>query len=359
MQNSNSTSSGFFSTVTTLLFRKWVIMGVIGFGLVIIFLLFSDAWFGGGTKLSKIYLQYVERADRALMNDSLETALQLYFKALDIDDRQTTLYGKIAEGYFFAAMRHKQEKNKNMNEQMLSQAIGFLNQGLEKDPDNPYFNYIAGLIAMDRNQNDSAIAKMSLAYSQGVRAFNLHLYLSDLYNEKEETALCLEHLEKANEIKPNDQRVLFNLGEIYFRTGNFSNAVKYHARLVEVAPEIIDYKAIYAASLWKNGDEKTAKNIFNQILHDQTVNDLQRHHVVAWTLIDRNVDYEWGIKVANVTAETKRDITSFDILGWGYYNIGDYKKAVYYLSLSYNQQPTAEVKRRLEMAQEKLKNSGK
>ncbi len=94
------------------------------------------------------------------------------------------------------------------------------------------------------------------------------------------------------------------------------------------------------------------------MLQDPNVQQLQRHHVVAWTLIDRDVDYAWGVRVAHVTADTKQDITSLDILGWGYYKIGDYRKSVQYFSLAYDMKPGAEVKRRLEMARAKLQNTG-
>ncbi len=355
MQKIKPTSSGFISAIK----NKWLIGAVLTVCIVIVYLLSSGTWPGTESRLSRTYLQYIERGDRALMNDSVETALQSYFRALDIDNRRPEIFGKISETYFFAALRHRQGNNIQMMNSMMTQCLLFLDQGRQKGSNDPYLHYVTGLLAMERNRTDSAISEMAYAYSQGVRTFKLHVHLSDLYNEKEETPLCLEHLLIAYEMKPNDPQIVYNLGEIYFRTGNFSKAVKYHSLLVEIDPNAVEYKAVYAASLWKSGDEKTAKNLFNQILQDPNVNQLERHHVVAWTLIDRDVDYEWGIKVANVTAEIKRDITSFDILGWGYYKTGDYVKSVRYLTMSYNQSPNAEVKRRLEMAQEKLKTAGK
>lgn len=308
-----------------------------------------------GARLSKTFRLYIERADQALIGDSLETALQLYFDAFDIDDRVPFIYGKISETYFFAGIKHKQLKNFDMYQQMIGQAIYYHELGSAKFPDEPYFLYNRGLLAMERKQTDSAIADMAAAYQKGLRTFFLHLYLADLYNEKEETALCIRQLEEAAQFKADDERVLFNLGEAYFRTGNYSRAVKMHTRLIELNPESVDYKAIYAASIWKNGDVKKAKAIFNQILEDPNILQLMRHHVVAWILIDRDLDYDWGIRVAHATADTKKDITSFDILGWGYYKKGDYPNAVRYLQLAYELRPGADIKQRLEMAKAKLK----
>lgn len=342
-----------------LLKKKWLLLGLSILCLfIILFSFFSDHWFGKSSKQSKIYLQYIDRADKALINDSLETALQLYFKALDIDNRSGEIYAKISESYYMAALRHKENNNQEMKTQMMSQSNYYFEQGKAKDPANPYFNYVAGLYLLERKQNDSALSEMAAATSKGIKSFYLHFYLSDLYNDKEETSLCLEQLNAAIDIKPNDTKVLYNLGELYFRIGNFSKALTYHSKLIETDPNNVEFKAIYAASLWKNGDERTGKKIFNQVLQDGNINQLQRHHIVSWILIDRDVDYEWGIKVANVTAETKGDVTSFEILGWGYYKIGDYKKSVQYLKMSYDKDPSVEVKRRLEMAQEKLRATG-
>lgn len=330
------------------------------FVLAILILTAVAVWFffhkDEGTSLSRTFRLYVDRADRALIDDSLETALQHYFKAFDIDDRVPFIYGKLSETYFFAAIKHKQLKNFDMYQQMFGQAIYFMEMGSTKFPEEPYFLYNRGLIEMERKQTDSAITDMSQAYEKGLRTFFLHMYLADLYNEKEETALCIRQLEEAAKIKPDDERVLFNLGESYFRTGNYSKAKKMHTRLMELNPESIDYKAIYAASVWKSGDENKAKNIFNQILQDPNILQLQRHHVVSWILIDRDLDYDWGIRVAHATADTKKDVTSFDILGWGYYKKGDYANAVRYLQTAYELRPGAEVKQRLEMAKARLKN---
>ena len=56
--------------------------------------------------------------------------------------------------------------------------------------------------------------------------------------------------------------------------------------------------------------------------------------------------------------DLKDNPVSYDIMGWGYFKLKLYSEAVKYLTLSYNKKPSLDTKQRLEMAKEKLKESG-
>lgn len=342
--------------------NKKLIYYAVGFAVILLmgwFFIKQFDLFSGG-KTPKTVARFISEGDRALVIDSVEMALNLYFKAYDIDESNPDISARIAECYYMAALKHKLRKNLEMRNTMFDQSLFYLNRTFSLAPNHPYGNYVLGLHAYDRKQIDSALALMSDADARGVSTFMLHNILADLYNERAETKNCIVQLKKAYELRPDDPNILYNLGEAYYRTGNYSKAVDYQSHLIKIMPENLEYKANYAASLWKDGNEKAAKEIFNQILQNPTTKKLMNHHIVAWTLIDRDVDYEWGLKIAHVAEDLKLgDVTTMDILGWGYYKVGNYRKAVEYLSNSYNKEPDAESKRRLEMAQDKLKASGR
>jgi len=298
-------------------------------------------------------------------NDSLdqkriESALGLYLKAINLDDSFADAYSKTAEAYFMAGLQHKTTKNQKMQDEMFSQANTYLKKALDIDADNGEAHFVLGLMADEKGKLDEAISEMEKAEAQGVSSFVFHSSLGYLYNSKEEAGKSIEQYRKAIALKSDDAKTLFNLGELYFAVGNYEKAVSYYSELLKYEPENSTNKVNYASALWKNGDADKAKKIFNQILESAEGKSFRNYNTVAWALIDKDVDYEWGIALAKTAAELKKNnIESMDILGWGYFKNKEYAKAVEYLTRSYQFSPSEEVKKRIEMAKAELAKSSK
>ncbi len=302
---------------------------------------------------------YFNQGNEALAKDSVEKALNLFLKATDLDGRFADAQAKMAEGYFRAGLIHKASGSSLMKEAMFQQSKVYLDKALSIDPANGYAHFVLGLRAQESNFMDVAIAEFEGAKSSGVNTFELHSLLGFLYNEKEEPGKSVAEYEKANQLRPGDEKTLFNLGELSFGLDHYGEAAQYYGELIKINDKEKQYKVNYAAAVWKKGDEAKGKELFNQILNTGT-DKFRNYNAVAWALIDKDVDYEWGIKLAHATDEIKpRNLESIDILGWGYYKAKDYVQAVRYLNQSMQQQPSDEVKKRLDMARAKLEERQK
>jgi tetratricopeptide (TPR) repeat protein len=294
----------------------------------------------------------------AIEKNDPEKALDALFLVDELDNTFADAQARIAEAYFLAAMKHKVEKNTAMQNNMLSQSLTFVSKALSLDASNGLAHMVLGYHAYEKNNIDEAISELEAAESSGVSSFNLHSILGYLYNEKAMTAKCIEQYQKATKIQPSDTKTLQNLGELFYNVENYDKAVFYYSELLKYNPDDNALKAQYAACVWKQGEASKAKEIFNGILDSPTGNKFRNYNAVAWVLIDKEIDIEWGIKIASAAYELKsRNIESADILGWGYYKQKDYVKAVEYLNQSMNILPSDEVKRRLTMAKEKLDES--
>ncbi|MBL7959836.1 hypothetical protein JNL27_06300 [bacterium] len=294
----------------------------------------------------------------ALEKNDPEQALSALLKAAELDQTFADAQARIGEAYFMAAMKHKSAKNTEMKNAMLEQSMVFVNKALAIDLNNGFAHQTLGYHAYEKNNLDEALRELERAETAGVHSFDLHTMLGYLYNEKEETAKCIEQYQKALEFRPADIKTLHNLGELFFEVENFKKASLYFGDLMKQDPNDNGVKANYAASLWKDGDQRKAKELFEQILSSPRTSKFKVFNSVAWVLIDKDVDVEWGIDLAQNAFDLKpNNIESLDVLGWGYYKHKEYGKAVDYLNRSMNIAPSDEVRQRLTMAKEKLDES--
>lgn len=317
---------------------------------------FGDSKYRGVPKRSvAAYKQGVE----ALDNNDPEKALDALFKAIELDGTFADAHARVAEAYFIASQKHKAQKNSDLRKSTLEESRNYVQKALNVDPKNGIAYFVKGLHAHEDKNIDEAIQNLELAESYGADLFELHSMLGYLYNEKEMTAKCVEQYEKAYRIRPNDTRTLFNLGELYYGVENYKKAIQYYGELLKYEPKVTKYKAKYAASMWKDGKVENARALINQVLESEE-DKFYNYNDVAWILIDKDLDVPWGIQIALAANELKpNNLISTDILGWGYYKNKEYAKAVDYLNRSMNFAPSEEVKRRLQMAKEKLDESVK
>ncbi len=302
----------------------------------------------------------IEAGDLALAKDSIEQALRHYFVALDLDPALSELHGRIAEAYFLAGLKHNQNRKEEMREAMFSQSRQYIHQALAIRPSEPHALFVQGLLYAFNGRIDSAISYMRSAESQGLHRYSLHTNLGFLYNEQGELGRALEEYQKAYEIRKDDPSTIFNLGELYFHLGNYGKAVELYSAMLRLDPKDNRAKANYAAAMWKNGDERKAKEILNGIIKETEGRQFIGYNIVSWVLIDKALDPIWGLNLAHAADALKpNNLESTDILGWGYYVTGDYENAVKYLNRSMIKKPSEEVRRRLQMAKDKLEESRK
>jgi tetratricopeptide (TPR) repeat protein len=324
---------------------------VVGLVLVYAFTSRDDRYRG----VPKRALNYLQEGDALLEKDSLDAALEAYYRAMDLEPTLGEIPAKMAEAYYRAGMIHKSRRNEQLKQAMFDQATQFAHDALQRNLGEGRAYYVLGALQMDKTHLDSAFFFLALADSLGLHTFDFHTLAGYVYNEREMVAKTLEHYLKAYELRPEDPRTLYNIGEIYFRVGNYSQSLRYFSELVKVEPKDPGNQANYAAALWKNGDIDHAKDVINEILQSKTARDFQRYNAVAWVLIDKELDPAWGVRLAQAAEAMKPDnIESLDVLGWGYYVTGDYAHAVEYLNKSMRKRPSPEVRRRLKMAKEKL-----
>ncbi len=311
------------------------------------------------SKVPKLALEYYQQGVDSLSSGRIESALSLFFKASDLDPEFAMAHAKVGEAYFRAAQAHKARNDMKMMQNMLQQSEIYANKALAADAKDGNGNFVLGLIAWENGNKEEGLRQLEIASNKGFSSFDFHSMLGFVYNDRAEVTKCIEQYLKANDLKPGDKNTMYNLAELYFGIGNYKKSADFYAEIVKT-DNSFEIKASYAAAVWKSGDDQRGKELFNQILESSKGKEFRAYNDIAWILIDKDVDYEWGIKLAQAANDQKPgNLESNDILGWGYFKNKDYENAVKYLNISMKRQPSDEVRKRLDMAKAELEKSKK
>ncbi|RMH68518.1 MAG: tetratricopeptide repeat protein [Gemmatimonadetes bacterium] len=118
-------------------------------------------------------------------------------------------------------------------------------------------------------------------------------------------AAALNWLQRCTSLNPQHTRAYRLMGEIFYFQKRWAEAVRAYE------------KAVAAGS--------TDAVMFNNL---------------GWTLIEHDLDYEKGIEYAKRSLELDPDKAyTEDTLGWGYYKLGDYEQALYWVEKAYQRAP--------------------
>lgn len=118
--------------------------------------------------------------------------------------------------------------------------------------------------------------------------------LSSLYQERGDNALAMTLLEEANKSYPDNNQLLFEYGLVLEKNGRYEQAIKVMQRVLELEPD-----------------------------HAEALN------YIGYTWADKNMNLVKALEYI-LRANTLKPDNGFiiDSLGWAYYRLGDYQKAV-------------------------------
>jgi Flp pilus assembly protein TadD len=133
------------------------------------------------------------------------------------------------------------------------------------------YQYSSGLggssLAPEVKEEAYALAKSAGEEMLAVRPSDARLesFTGIFHAQYGEYGEALEHLERADELSPNKQSILFQLGEVQLRSGNTEEAIATYKRAFELVPEFDTARMMYAAALYYAGRITEA----DQLLEDR------------------------------------------------------------------------------------------
>lgn len=181
-------------------------------------------------------------------------------------------------------------------------------QSLETDPDNPEAHYTLGIIYTRRKEYDKAIRhllKLETGNKESIYLHQTRTILGYIYALQGQYVKSKESLMKVLDFSKDNTVALSILGYVFYRAKLHEQALRIFDRALKVQPE-------------------NAKLLNN----------------IGYLLIETRINVSKGMEYVKKALRLSPNTPSYlDSLGWGYYQSGNYEKAVETLKQAFELAP--------------------
>ncbi|MFH1981378.1 MAG: tetratricopeptide repeat protein [Pseudomonadota bacterium] len=153
----------------------------------------------------------------------------------------------------------------------LADAVQWLKQGLEKAPDDVKMAFRLGVVYDKQGNKEASIAQMQKTIALDPEHASALNYLGYTYADmgvKLDEAEAL--IKKALSIKPDDGYITDSLGWVYFKKGQFAEALEWLGKAVALTPEDPVILEHLGDAYHRTGDSQEALRYYRQALEKKT-----------------------------------------------------------------------------------------
>ena len=218
-----------------------------------------------------------------------------------------------------------------MNEQGYGSVVKLGERILIQIPDNSDLNYLVGLAYHEMEIFDAALKCFNKVSPDSGFYRNAVIHTAYVYQRRGDTKEALKTLEDASQIKPDDSELLLYIGSFYEELNDYANAAKAYEKGISIDSENAPMFFRLGVVLDKLGDkdgtiEKMKKVIALDPNHANALNYL------GYTYAEMGINLE-AAKTLIIRATTLKPDDGYilDSLGWVYYKMGDFEKALEFL----------------------------
>ncbi len=151
--------------------------------------------------------------------------------------------------------------------------------------------------------------------------------------------LAISIIEQFSNYEKFKNKTLIRISNIYRRNNDYKKSMEILDKIdfsKTVAPEVFYYRSLNLVLLkdWKNAIES-----FDTLL-EKYPNNPEISNFVGYTLVDRNIRLDEGIDLIQFAVSKEPQNGFFlDSLGWAFYKLNDFKKAIIYLERAIELEP--------------------
>jgi len=205
--------------------------------------------------MTKQWLHVIDEAVKRIENNELELGLKALQKVQEHGKELPEVMLYLAEVWYH--LGHLEEASGLLSDIM--QRHPMMQQSLRRD-----CQFLLAEIALDLNDFETAQHLLYELKESGYENTHLYLLLADLYALQELDEVAVKYLELARQKEPDNQEILAALGNLYFRVGRDTDAMK----LIEQAggEESLELLVVKGRSLAQNGDFESAYQVYRQAL---------------------------------------------------------------------------------------------
>ena len=215
---------------------------------------------------------------------------------------------------------------------MFETSLALAQTSLYLDPNNHIVNYLISQNLDSLQKKKSAIAYLQKIPDESYISWNSILTAAELYVDLENYTIAENYLNKLEKKYKNKSEVLYKLGEINHIQKKYEKAIKYFSSAISKA-KISDEKNWYLFYSRGMSYERSSKWDLAEkdFLHALKLNPNQpltlNYLGYSWIDLGKNIEEAHKLIIKAVSLRPN-DGYFVDSLGWAYYRMGEYKKAV-------------------------------
>ncbi len=212
------------------------------------------------------------------------------------------------------------------------QAIPHLKTALQIDPSDALANFYYAVALADMKKWEEALNLLSPMISMDKPPVPVILLAESIQSDKGDLVSALRLLEKGIRAHPDEEQFYLRLSELYNKNNYADDAQSVLDRAMKALPGNINITLAYAFFLDQQGKWREGLALAEKLLSEHPENE-RICNFVGYTLADHNQDLQRAETLIRKALNAKPEDGAFlDSMGWVYFRMGQYKKALEYLN---------------------------
>ncbi|MCU1257394.1 MAG: serine/threonine protein kinase with repeat, partial [Bryobacterales bacterium] len=205
------------------------------------------------------YLQargYLQRSDKL---PSIESAIALFNRTLELDNRSAIALAGLGEAY-------QAKFNLTRDSRWIDEALKSCRRALELNPSLPEAKIIMGRIHLDTGQYEQAQKDFETALQSDQRNSAAYQGLASAYEDLKQFDKAEATYRKGIALRPEDWNGYRQLGLFYYRRGNFDKAIDQYQKVVALTPDNAQgYTNLGAFQIRKGANEEAKRSLLRAL----------------------------------------------------------------------------------------------
>ena len=206
------------------------------------------------------------------------------------------------------------------------------------NPDSANINIVKRLVSMYleiENFTDANIFnKILLNEFSDAPSGYINAAIISLNNDMPEEAI--KYIEPVIDKHSNNYSALYLLGTSYFQIKDLTNAERYLKQSLNVFPQSRTSKHTLAMIYDQTGIWIKSDSLYFDLINSDST-DAQAYNNLAYSLVERGANLELALEMSLIATRLEPGSAPYlDTLGWIYYNLEQYEKALEHVQKSYS-----------------------
>jgi tetratricopeptide (TPR) repeat protein len=224
------------------------------------------------------------------------------------------------------------------------QAKVFARLALELNPDLDIARLLLGNLMQQRERCADAIAMYRTIPERSIYRWSAEISVAECQQSLEDIDGAIATLQGLVQARPSRTEAVVELGDLFRREKRFAEAVEAYDRVIKgiKEPKAEDWALYYSRGVAheRNKQWEKAEPDFKKAL-ELSPDQPYVLNYLAYTWVERRENLDEALRMLNSAVEQRPEEGFIvDSLGWAYYQLGEFNKAVTYLERAVELQPT-------------------